>query len=178
MCWYHMIAAVKKKLPKVLNNVEHEETIKDCIRVLHNEQDRNIFKALLVLFEEYLSHIKEEGFKSYFQSTWVRQHPGWIRCRVPAGLPLTNNPLESFNAKLKQLSHHKRVNLGAYMEEMADHIRTESVKKSDESDCDLRLPTVTSRHWEDALAYLRRCENMVVCRCASITACGSERAIV
>ena len=159
MCWFHVMKAIKEKLPHILVDKSHRETIKDCVRVLHNEPVRQVYDALLVLFKEYLTKIGEEKFWDYFDKTWIKQHPGWVRSHVHAGLPLTNNPLESFNAKLKSLSHHKRRNLGHYMEEMIEHLRTESVMISDRGGCDLSPPPLTSTEWGDAQDYRKRCEN-------------------
>lgn len=99
MCYYHVIACVKKNLIKLKISPDIQIKIKSDIEMLSQCNSPVQFKKASELFKRFWRPI-EPAFVTYMESQWLSTHQNWYHGF--GNVPTTDNALESFNDFLKK----------------------------------------------------------------------------
>ena len=94
-CWFHLVLGMeKKKLSRAFGN---------DIFALHYAPDSNVAGAALKRFLEIWPKKNFEAFQSFQKGYLMEQNCSWMNTQSPAGVAKTNNPLERYNQRIKNL---------------------------------------------------------------------------
>ena len=108
MCWYHLMANVKLRLPTIDSTIQNEimsDINKFHFALNHNEYVSQ-YNYVMSKWDHYhmigKKGIKE--FKEYFNSQWVYSSFNlWQLYTTPPGYATGNGPIESFNNQIKSI---------------------------------------------------------------------------
>lgn len=139
MCWFHMKKNAVTKI-KALVPVDQQKEAKDDINNLHIASDKRTFDMGVRLFRKKWEN--EVEFMSYMDKMWLSSHQTWYSGAAEAGVPLTNNSLESFNSKIKkQGTFRERMKIRVFLDRMITVMKVWS--KNSDVNAELDIPFIT-----------------------------------
>ena len=101
MCYFHVVLNAKKRLNRFSKNVR--DYVVSTMRLLHECILKEEFDDLWIRVKGLWIEKGLASFVEYFENTWLSGHATkWQVFQSPLGFSTTNNPLESFNGKLKK----------------------------------------------------------------------------
>jgi hypothetical protein len=105
LCWFHLLAALKKHATQKLNiDTDYlDNTILPIVRSLHRAPSNVAFDALLAAARRQFMADNKVEFVEYFESTYtVDRWRKWFVGAMPiVGVGFTNNPTEAMNRQIK-----------------------------------------------------------------------------
>ena len=103
MCFFHLMQNVRKHKNLIQNN-EYYETVLNEIRELHSSPtEKKFVEKKKKLLKKWDQQLELTEFSKYFQKQWLDEpFSNWAVCFSPPGFSSTNNPIESFNGRIKK----------------------------------------------------------------------------
>jgi hypothetical protein len=100
-----IILYVYMQVKKYLKTVPHtkHEYVRRCIRKLHKSTSKERFEKKLAEVErQWIADEELKTFREYFFKVWINSNDSnWQIFCSPCGYCATNNPIESYNNKIK-----------------------------------------------------------------------------
>lgn len=113
MCWYHMRAAVSKKIPTYLRDQNQRFGFMSDVDKLQLSKSHDVFNVAADLFVKKWNPISED-LVHYFTEEWLIKNRYWYE-GFSHKTPSTNNALESFNRLIKdEQTLRQRMDLGEF----------------------------------------------------------------
>ena len=101
MCWFHVVKNVKKPDIRKLIPPEYFDSVLNDLRYLHMSLAGEYLRRKQTILAKWSTYSMPE-FIDYFTKQWLEgRFCKWQIYHTPAGFASTDNPVESFNARLK-----------------------------------------------------------------------------
>ncbi|KAJ1431625.1 hypothetical protein B484DRAFT_462626, partial [Ochromonadaceae sp. CCMP2298] len=122
-CYYHVVLNIKKAdtKKKLINRKAVTGILADIWR-LYVSRSQGQYEALFPVMLAKWSAAGESGFAEYFRRTYLTgRFSTWNLAAAPPSLPLTDNPLESFNSHgIKEVVDRNRATLSQWLAPNSD----------------------------------------------------------
>lgn len=133
---------------QVLGEGRKNDFLRD-MEVLHYLTNEEDFDTGFKLFKEKWNS-ENPDLVTYFENEWVHLHKNWYLGGTPAGVPSTNNGLESFNSLLKRCyTYRDRLPPGLLIEILQKLIYEFSLKYRNDEYI-VSTPTITAEMYKYA----------------------------
>lgn len=110
MCWYHVMANIRKVETRKLIPVHLYESVQADIRFLHFSLEHEYNANLKTVLAKWALHKSLDDFVRYFTNQWLSEpFNNWQIFHTPPGFASTANPIESFNNLLKKVFTQRQV---------------------------------------------------------------------
>ncbi|GAB0089328.1 uncharacterized protein DMENIID0001_038480 [Sergentomyia squamirostris] len=151
MCWFHVIQAVRNKLPNLFTDESLRKQILTDIRTMHKLTSDRKFKAAAILFLKKWK--KESDFVKYFEREWLKLRINWHEGENPE-VPSTNNSLEANNRVIKDFhTLRARPTVAIFRSELI-RIVTDISLEFEGKQFETSHPKFSAETWEAALHWI------------------------